>query len=108
MCRVGLRPLGAMRGQSILWRAECRAQQAPKAASAILNSARFNGLAFRRPRAHSPAVAAERERTRWRLGASRRVASPAAAVGFDLSVARVFAAVPLLGAGRTVLRHVVA
>src|SRR3954465_7704623 len=56
VCRVGLGPLGTMRGQSILRRAECRAQQAPKAASAILNSVRFNGLGVRRPRGPSPGV----------------------------------------------------
>jgi len=109
VCRVGLGPLRAMRGQSILRRAESRAQQAPKAASAVLKSARFKGLAFRRPRTrHSPAVTAERERPRWGLGGSRRVRLQAAPGCFDLSVARPFASGPLLGGGRTVLRHVVA
>src|SRR5437899_9094717 len=41
VCRVGLGPLRAMRGQSILRRAECRARQAPKAASAVLKTVRL-------------------------------------------------------------------
>ncbi len=105
---VGFRPLRPMRGQSILRRPEGQAQQAPTL-PAILRIGSLRRLTGqRRAHRHSPAVSAERERPRRGLGGSRRVGPQAAPGSFDLGVARAFAARPLLGGGRTVLRHVIA
>ena len=108
---VRRRPRAAPRNA---WSIHISAGRRPSAASVNSSLSLLKIGSLRRPARpagrvrHSPAVGAERERPRWGLGGSRRVGLQAAPGGFDLSVARALAAGPLLGGGRTVLRHVVA
>ena len=82
VCGVGLGPLRAMRGQSIFWRAECRAQQAAKTASAqlILLRAHTNAIDLRpglRPTRAIAAITSRKCRARaasmgpWRFASCR-------------------------------------